>query len=301
MSIYFKENRYAEISAFYAINLNQFEMEIHKHHQCEIMYVINGTCNIFIDNKQLSLSSNQFIFIDQDIPHYLNISPGIPCSILNIEFVCSTQKSSFDLITLYKNCPDFQLFIKKCKPYIILDDNANVGYSIKDLITQLKNDIKKKEYLTTILFSRMLIEISRCDNNFGKKAGIQYLQKSVLYIKDNLFEELNVALISDFVGINHSYLQILFSKYLGCGIIAYVNKLRMEQASFLLLNSLLSITDIAFQVGYNSRQHFGHVFSRHYSMSPKTYRNLHGKNLSPSTGRSQVLLTQNGLVNETKL
>ncbi|MFQ7419873.1 MAG: helix-turn-helix domain-containing protein [Blautia massiliensis (ex Durand et al. 2017)] len=48
----------------------------------------------------------------------------------------------------------------------------------------------------------------------------------------------------------------------------------MEQAAFLLCNSTLHITDIAFSSGYNSRQHFAHTFEKFYHMSPSRYRSL---------------------------
>ena len=74
------------------------------------------------------------------------------------------------------------------------------------------------------------------------------------------------------MGLNQAYLQTLFSTHFGCGVMAYANRLRIEKACFLLKNSELSITDIACETGYNSRQQFGYSFHRQMGKSPQQYR-----------------------------
>ena len=96
--------------------------------------------------------------------------------------------------------------------------------------------------------------------------------------------------IAAYIGVNKSYLQLLFSRFLHGTIIDYINRKRMERAVFFLINSTVSITDIAFSTGYNSRQHFAHTFEKYYGMSPQKYRKLHARILAPDTEQSQVLL-----------
>ena len=61
----------------------------------------------------------------------------------------------------------------------------------------------------------------------------------------------------------------------------------LEQAAFLLINSSLTITDIAFHTGYNSRQHFAATFEKYYGSGPRAYRQLHGKQLETTTGKER--------------
>ena len=52
----------------------------------------------------------------------------------------------------------------------------------------------------------------------------------------------------------------------------------------------MSITDIAFAVGYNSRQHFAHTFGKYYATGPLSYRRLHAKRIEADTGKEQYIL-----------
>ena len=62
MSIYAPQNRYSYPEACYALNLNRYEMKMHQHHRCEIMYVADGSCQVFLEKEQITLHSKQLIF-----------------------------------------------------------------------------------------------------------------------------------------------------------------------------------------------------------------------------------------------
>ncbi len=74
----------------------------------------------------------------------------------------------------------------------------------------------------------------------------------------------------------------------------YINNQRLERAQFLLKNSSMNIVDIAFEAGFNSRQHFGYTFQKKYRLSPKQYRKLKGQNIAADTGKWQKSLRENG-------
>jgi AraC-like DNA-binding protein len=52
----------------------------------------------------------------------------------------------------------------------------------------------------------------------------------------------------------------------------------------------MSITDIAFSSGYNSRQHFAHTFEKYYGTGPLSYRKLHKRQMAADTGKKQYIL-----------
>lgn len=63
----------------------------------------------------------------------------------------------------------------------------------------------------------------------------------------------------------------------GKSFTSFVNEIRFEKASELLKDPQISITDIAFDTGYSSPQHFTRAFRRIAGTSPREYRrNLEG-------------------------
>ena len=104
--IFQDSSRYFHISAFYALSLPYYHMEHHTHSSYEIMYITSGSCRVFcMDEEQdmeFLLKSGQFIFIRPGIPHRLEIPDGFPCSILNLEFSLTSEKSPVSLDLLLK-------------------------------------------------------------------------------------------------------------------------------------------------------------------------------------------------------
>lgn len=290
------EQLFSDIIAYYALYLTEYHMHMHAHPQCEIMYVINGACDIVMNDRTCTLHKNQFIFLDANYPHMLRITDTEPCSILNLEFSIRSGSGDISLQEIKKESPQFSEFLSNKESVFVGTDSENLGYALKDLIAHLKAAPVKGQYgyLEKILFYRVLLELSACYCKNKLAPGVIYLRKACDYINTHLTEELRVPDIAAFVGINKSYLHSLFSRHMDCTISAYINNCRLELAAFLLSNSSLSVTDIAFQSGYNSRQHFAATFEKFYGVSPRSYRQLHQKDLEASTGVSQMYRMDDG-------
>lgn len=315
MSLFEIHTPYIAITAFYALNLPEYSMHPHSHSSCEIMYVTKGYCLIYVNDQEFTLKEQQFIFLSANVPHRLSISEGSPCSILNLEFSCRHTQTGICLSGLHGESPAFSSFCRYPEDFFIGNDTGHLGYSLKDLISQLQSRIPLRNKvqnladiytadqrcLIRLLFLRMMLELSRCVLDHNKNTGMFYLKRARDYISSHLTEEIRIPVLAEHAGINKSYLQSLFSKHMNCTITDYINQKRLEHAAFLLVNSSLSVTDVAFQSGYNSRQHFGSTFEKYYEMSPRAYRQLHGKNMNPSTGDDYYYMAQDGTWANTPL
>ena len=166
----------------------------------------------------------------------------------------------------------------------------DLGYALKDLISHLQKSPDRADFLLYLLYSRTMTELAYSVIHEKENTGLYYLRKACRYIDQNIHETIRVPDLAAYTGINKSYLQSLFSRILGCSIIEYINKKRLEEAAFLLINSSMSITDIAFSSGYNSRQHFAHTFEKYYKTSPLSYRKLHKRQMTADTGQNRYIL-----------
>ena len=64
----------------------------------------------------------------------------------------------------------------------------------------------------------------------------------------------------------------IFKRDIGFTFSSYLNMLRIEKAKELLLKSDMSITVIAFDIGYNDSNYFSTVFKNIEGISPREYR-----------------------------
>ena len=60
-----------------------------------------------------------------------------------------------------------------------------------------------------------------------------------------------------------------------------INKLRLNYAANLLVNSDKDITEIAMDAGFENLSHFYHLFKKNFSIAPKEFRLKHQKSLIP--------------------
>ena len=63
-----------------------------------------------------------------------------------------------------------------------------------------------------------------------------------------------------------------FQQAIGIAPLAYLKKIRLEQASDLLKDTNLSVMDIALQVGYTDSDYFARLFKQQFFLSPSAFR-----------------------------
>ncbi|MFT5111124.1 MAG: AraC family transcriptional activator of mtrCDE [Parasphingorhabdus sp.] len=56
--------------------------------------------------------------------------------------------------------------------------------------------------------------------------------------------------------------------------LAYITQWRMQLAKQRLIDSNLSMIDVAQGVGYQSEASFGRIFKRHFNIAPATFRRI---------------------------
>ena len=74
------------------------------------------------------------------------------------------------------------------------------------------------------------------------------------------------------VGVNEAKLMHLFKQHVGETIFNYAQRLKMEEAKRLLETTDTSVTEIAFDVGYEYSSNFTTAFRRHFGVTPRSAR-----------------------------
>ncbi|WP_158557136.1 helix-turn-helix domain-containing protein [Mucilaginibacter conchicola] len=99
-------------------------------------------------------------------------------------------------------------------------------------------------------------------------------RKAMAFIQQHYHDpELSRQQIAAQVFITEKYLSSLFNKETGMHLIYYINKCRVDKAVELLQSTRLSVSEIAFKVGYSSLQNFNKNFKAVTSKAPSAYRN----------------------------
>lgn len=98
------------------------------------------------------------------------------------------------------------------------------------------------------------------------------VQQAVEYICQNYQNDLNMAVVSNYVSMNYSLFSYSFKQYTGRNFVTYLKELRLGEAKRLLEETDDRITEISRKIGYENVKHFMKTFKEAYGVSPTEYR-----------------------------
>jgi len=98
------------------------------------------------------------------------------------------------------------------------------------------------------------------------------IAKARAYIQEHQTEELSLSQVAKAVNMSSYYFCKMFKKIAGINFTDYVARVRIEKSKNLLLNPNLRVSEIAFEVGFQSLTHFNRVFKKILGQSPTEYR-----------------------------
>jgi AraC-like DNA-binding protein len=92
-------------------------------------------------------------------------------------------------------------------------------------------------------------------------------------IDDNIAHNHSLYELARSVGFNHSKLNAGFKQLYNTTVFSYIRNQRLELSKRKLIETELSVSEIAYLMGYSSPSHFTREFSRAFDLTPKQYRN----------------------------
>ncbi|MGL4736566.1 MAG: helix-turn-helix domain-containing protein [Cellulosilyticaceae bacterium] len=98
------------------------------------------------------------------------------------------------------------------------------------------------------------------------------MMEVVDYIQEKIEEPLSIRMLAVYMGLSEGRLKANFRKEIGMPPGEYILRQKVKRAKVLLEEPSLSITDIAYQLGFSNSQYFATVFKRFSAVTPKEYR-----------------------------
>jgi AraC-like DNA-binding protein/ligand-binding sensor protein len=112
------------------------------------------------------------------------------------------------------------------------------------------------------------------------------LRRAECYIRENYTRKVRLKEVADVSGLSAPYFSTVFKEEMGENLSDYLNRLRVDRAAKLLLETDLSLSEIAGSCGFEDQSWFSKIFKSYTGSSPGKYRD---NNRIPNT----VLLGDN--------
>jgi AraC-like DNA-binding protein/ligand-binding sensor protein len=98
------------------------------------------------------------------------------------------------------------------------------------------------------------------------------ITRAKAYIQKHQTDDLHLGQVAKAVNTSLFYFCKIFKKATGLNFTDYLSRIRIEKSKNLLLNPNLHVSEIAFEVGFQSLTHFNRVFKKALGQSPTHYR-----------------------------
>lgn len=145
----------------------------------------------------------------------------------------------------------------------------------KELLAQsyntLKSDVPGKTFIDTLIMPLQdMLELAYTKHKSDNSTDL--IDRVLCYIKKFHTQNITTKDICKYFSCSRSLISHRFNERTGMGIKQYINSLRAENAKNLLENSSLSVTEIAFSLGFSSPNYFTQIFKSNTGMSPASYK-----------------------------
>jgi len=260
---------------------NFFALYLHWHDEMEFIYIKQGKGTLYLDLEFYDIHEGDFILIKKDSLHYVI---GDKISILKYEAVVfdldMLKNPLFDYCQLefiepmIKNELHLAPIIKKCNNgYEVIMDYYNKivkSYLKKEFGYQL--EIKGLLFLLFFqIFNNKYAERINADS-LNKNKKLDIIKKLIQYIKAHYNEPITVKELANIAEYSEYHFIRFFKAQTGKTCTQFINSVRLEEAARLLVTTKLSITEIAYEVGFGDVSYFIKIFKKQFSDSPSNYR-----------------------------
>jgi len=177
------------------------------------------------------------------------ITSHIPVLLLTAKTSQESQKEG------YKTGADAYIL----KPF----DASILEQKVKNLLKTRQNLIKK--FKKDIILEPKELDITSADEIF--------LKKSIEIIERNINNpEFTIKDFIDEIGMSRSALYRKLKALTGQSIIGFIKSIKLKRAAQLIAQSQLTISEIAFDLGFNDLKHFRKSFKKMFNELPSQYR-----------------------------
>lgn len=256
---FFYENKDLSIQANYG---NGLAFGAHLHNHIELAYMLEGRTKLLVDSKEyIVCAGDAFIIFPNQIHQYHKID----------------HERYFLSIFPADLCPEFLNVFKNKLPVSPVIEKVSENTKILPLVDNIVEvNMQKGPFYNTCIkgcFLVLLSELFEMMQFEDSKSPDSNAIKDILnYCSKNYTADIQLKMVSSALHISKYYVSHLFSQKLHMGFSEYIGTLRISEACRLLTSEDVSITEVAYTVGFNSTRSFNRVFLKYIGMTPRQYK-----------------------------
>lgn len=252
----------------------------HRHNYVEVIYMCKGSTTHIIDGNKVVLEEGDLMFLNQNATQEV-LPAGADDIAINFIILPQFFDRAFEMIGADDNLLKDFLVGSLCEDsrrtsylYFHVADVLPIQNLIENMIwSLLNNQINKRscnQLTMGLLVLHLLNHIEKMET--GGRSYHQEFEVTVLNYIETKYKDGSLAELAELLGYNVYWLSREIKKRTGKTYKELVQTKRMNQATYMLMSSQVSVAEIIRMVGYDNTSYFHRKFKERHGVSPKVFR-----------------------------
>lgn len=263
-----------------------FGCEWHHHPECEITLVVKGGTERLVGNRITPITPGDLVFLGANVPHeYRNQATPDHAASDEVEAI---------VVQFLPRLPGQEDWLHRSsmKPLHRLFERAAQGLEVHGITrltaARIMRDMPRTQGMKRVILLLQLLDLLAnseevheiCHTLAPQHPGgvSDRVSKACEHIAAHLAEPIYVEELATMCGLGRSAFSRLFKRGTGRSVPQYVNELRIARACLLLVETDLTVSQIAMDCGFVSPAHFQRQFREHQHCTPLAYRSQMSSN-----------------------
>ena len=251
----------------------------HSHNFIEVIYMCSGTTTHIINGNKLVLKEGELLFLGQNANQEI-----LPAGIndIAVNFIVLPEFFDVSLVMLKDEETPLRAFIINS----LKSNNSNSSYMhfkvadvlpiqnlVENLIWTLIKGTSNKRKINSFTMGLIFLQLMDYTDRLVLYDKEEQTILKVLKYADENYRDGSLTELASSLHYDFSWLSREIKRKTGKTYTEIVQEKRLSQASFLLTNTDMNISDIANRVGYDNVSYFHRLFKKRFNMSPYKYKN----------------------------
>lgn len=235
----------------------------------ELLLITNGEAENLINGTNHHLCANDMVLLRPNDAHSIVNCENTNCKHLSIAIKSEYIQQYLGLFgeKLYENLLSMETPCFLTLKNNVLEDVVETLLSIYSIHLPFDEKMLKLKLKANLLINIIV------DNQISNHQNFpEWLNKFLFTLNNPKSEISNVKHLALQTNYSYQRLSVIFKNLTGKTIIEYSTDIKLKHAKHLLINSYLSITEIAMELNYDSVSHFIRLFKKKYGMTPKQFK-----------------------------
>lgn len=248
----------------------QYVMPLHWHREFEVLRVISGELILYLNSEVCHLIAGDVVFISPGVLHRGEPKNSVyECAVFDMKMAAGSNLSCISELIAPVLSAEMEIGCRCAKAEATARELLDV-VSESEIFYELRASSLVSELLYHLYAAGAVTESYPEDKRIAHRRALMTLL--IDKIEKEYTTHISLADLAEIAGMNEKYLCRFFKSFTGQTPIDYINRLRIDRACFEMSVNKMTVTEAAYECGFNELSYFSKIFKRYKGITPGQYR-----------------------------